>query len=195
MYCSSWPTEDLLPSPIAEGRMEADHNDGIQVHAEGGRCTVTMEKKWCQCVEDCTGVSLKILCLWMCECVCSMCLYQWVPGNNWRNKYQTALHVLLMNVVQLGFWVPTPSPWAWYCHTWRVLAFLQMDLPALALSAWVLPKHPSASLGRCDRLAAAKDFAFTYFACVHVHDYAFYKTILELALLGSTVYRCSATFT
>ena len=91
-------------------------------------------------------------------------------------------------------WVPTLSPWAWYCPTCRVLAFLQMDLPALALSTWVLPRHPSAPLGRCDHLVAAKDFAFTFFACVHAHDYVFYKTVLELALVGPIllVYRCKA---
>ena len=40
----------------------------------------------------------------------------------------------------------------------QVLALPLVDLPALALSAWAVPRHPSASLvwGYC--LAAARDF-------------------------------------
>jgi len=53
----------------------------------------------------------------------------------------------LMGVVQVGLWVPTPSPWAWYSPTCGVLALHQVDFSALARSAWLVPRHPSVSLG------------------------------------------------
>ena len=43
--------KDLLPSPVDEGRREADHNDRVQYHVERRRCTIIMERKWCQSVE------------------------------------------------------------------------------------------------------------------------------------------------
>jgi len=69
---------------------------------------------------------------------------------------------------QVGLLVSAPSSWAWYSPTWRVLALPQVDLPALALKAQVLPWHPSASLGRCDQLEA---FAFVC-VCVCVYVYS-----------------------
>jgi len=71
-----------------------------------------------------------------------------------------------MGVVQVGPWVPTPLPWAWNSPTCGVLALTQVDLPALAYSARLVPRHPSTSLGRCNKLAAAVDFV-----CTHVHGY------------------------
>ena len=51
-----------------------------------------------------------------------------------------------------------------------VLALPQVDLPALALSAWVVPSHPSASLGQCDSLMAAEDNFFCFLCvCLKVH--------------------------
>ena len=32
-------------------------------------------------------------------------LFKWVPADKWESKCQTALHVLLMGVVQVGFQV------------------------------------------------------------------------------------------
>ena len=54
-----------------------------------------------------------------------------------------------------GTWVPTPFPRAWYSPTCGALAPPpappQVDLPALAHSAWFVPRHPSAPPGRRDR--------------------------------------------
>jgi len=47
----------------------------------------------------------------------------------------------------------------------RVLALPEVDLPALALGAWVVHWHPSDPLGRHDCLAVARDFALL---CVSV---------------------------
>ena len=58
----------------------------------------------------------------------------------------------LMRVVQVGL---------------QVLAFPEMDLAALGLSAWVVPRYPSASLGRYDRLVARR-FALCVPACLSV---------------------------
>jgi len=47
----------------------------------------------------------------------------------------------------------------------RVLAFPEMDLAALGLSAWVVPRYPSASLGQYDCLVARR-FALCVPACL-----------------------------
>ena len=57
----------------------------------------------------------------------------------------------------------------------------QVDFSTVALSTWIVHRHPSASLGQCDGLAAARDFLFVcvfaylcgcmrlhLFACVHI---------------------------
>ena len=72
----------------------------------------------------------------------------------------------LMGVIQVGLWVPTPSPWAWYNSICRLLTLPQVDLPALAFSSWIVPRYPTASLNQCDCWAAARHF--TYFLCVYV---------------------------
>ena len=46
-----------------------------------------------------------------------------------------------MGEVLVGLWVPTPVPWD--SSTCGVLALSQANLPALALSAWLVPRHPS----------------------------------------------------
>jgi len=68
--------------------------------------------------------------------------------------------------VQVELQVPTLPPWEWNSPTCRVLTFPKVDLPALALSDRVVPRHPSTSLGRHNRLAAAKNFAFLLCVCV-----------------------------
>ena len=67
-------------------------------------------------------------------------------GNNWGIKCQTAIHVYYWGL----------SPLEWICQH------------CMALSAWVVPRHPSASLGWRDCLAAASDlaFCFAFWACV-----------------------------
>jgi len=67
------------------------------------------------------------------------------------------------------FGCPHHHPGAWHSSTCGILALPQVDLLAPAPSAWVVPRHPSAgSLGRHDRLAAARDFAFFLCVCVCV---------------------------
>ena len=53
-----------------------------------------------------------------------------------------------MGVVQVGPWVPTPSPWTWNSPTCGVLA-----LPPGGFAS--IGSYPSASLGQRDRLVAA----------------------------------------
>jgi len=164
------------------------------------------------CMRACVcGISLLIEKLWVwfpvwplwCHCcfleweplltlLQSTQLNKWVPGNNWGSKYQTAVYISIMGVVQVGLLfyycftvtrvVPNPTwiqvysnmcdslnfgwphhhPGTWYSPTCRVLDFPQVDFPALALSVWVVPRHPSVLRGQYDCLAAARDFALLF---------------------------------
>ena len=122
----------------------------------------------CVCVRAWVFVCV---CAYVHACVCVTAL----------SKCLTAVCVLLMGVVQVGFQVPTPSPSdTVQPHLWGT-SLPQMESPALDLSAWVVPRHPSVSMGRCDRLVAARDFAFC-FVCVtrrHIKRLPQHKTKLS----------------
>ena len=63
----------------------------------------------------------------------------------------------------MGPRMPTPSSWDMAQLHLRVLTLPQVDLLAPALSALVVPRHPSAdSLGWHDRCLAARDFAYAF---------------------------------
>ena len=66
---------------------------------------------------------------------------------------------LRMGVVQVGLWVPTPSPWC--SPTYGVIALPQVVFSALAHSACV-------SLGWHERLAVVRDFALCACVCVYI---------------------------
>jgi len=74
--------------------------------------------------------------------------------GTWGNKCQTAVHVSLMGVVQVQLRVPTPSPWDIVSPTCGAPALPKVDLQHVPALAFVVPRHPSASWGQRDHLAA-----------------------------------------
>jgi len=118
-------------------------------------------------VHACVHVCVYVVCVYVvcvyvvCVRACvRVCVYLLITGE----ANVKLLTISVMGVVQVGLRVPTPSPWD------MVLAPPpQVDLPALAHSAWLVSRHSSASLGRCNHLAAARDFAFVCLCALHAY--------------------------
>jgi len=98
------------------------------------------------------SIQMQVTCVCMCVCVCvCVCVCACVC------EMSNCCLCLLMGVVQVGLWVPTPSPLDMVQPCLQVLALLQVHWLSFAR---IVSRHLSASLSQCDRLAAARDCFF-----------------------------------